>query len=283
MLRIAIPKKANNIETCLQHFQAIGINHTTQNDYKAVISKKFPAEVRKMDYKEIITAFAEGVQDIGVVMQHHIAENSAKVLPVHSFPACKKNVSLFISKELRYKNIESLTGKRIATPFPNIVSAFFKTKNVKVTIVPVNEEVMCALELGIADAVCTISDFEPYNFESQLREIEVVTPTFPIIIANENLSAQKQMILDELIERMVSVQNADGKKMIYITVSTEKQSAVKQALTQAESPLIELPAAENKTVFQCVLDEKQLWDIKTHLQIIGAESIFVLPIENVIR
>jgi ATP phosphoribosyltransferase len=281
MLKIAIPKSINT-EKCLQHFRAVGIDNSVQDDCKVLTSKKFPAEVRRMNDAEIIKAVAVGAQDIGVVLQHQVVESAAKVKCVHSFSAYKKNLSLFIYKELRYKNVESLTGKRIATPFPHIVANFLKLKNIKANIISC-EDIECVAELGMADGICTVFNSKLSCLETQLREIEIVMPTFPIIIANENLSAQKQMILEELIERIVSVQNADGKKMIYISALLKNKNAVIQALAQAESPIMEISVDNERMIFQCILDEKRFWDIKAHLQFIGAEIIFVLPVESIIK
>ncbi|MDR0830778.1 MAG: hypothetical protein LBN95_11825 [Prevotellaceae bacterium] len=282
MLKLAIPHERAHIEKCLRYIQAAGVDFPAKNDFKALISNKFPVEVRQMGIEEIIASILGEMQDVGVVMQHQILENSVNVKKVHSFTACKKNVTLFIPNELRYKSIESLTGKRIATPFPNIVSAFLRGKNIKASIVPVKANVMYATEIGLADAVCTVVDAENATFCPQLREIEVVMQTFPVIVASENLSAQKQIILDDLVEKIVSVQNAEHKKMIYIYAPIYKKDAVYKALEQSETSVIELPAGD-KTVFQCLMDEKLFWDIKNHLQIIGVENMLVMPVENILK
>ncbi|MDR1544503.1 MAG: hypothetical protein LBS50_08900 [Prevotellaceae bacterium] len=283
MLKVAIPNQITYTDKQLQFLLAnIGVDSALQDDYKAVVSNKFPVEIRKMSYREIFRALTNGTQDIGIVLHLAPMEAPMKVCCLHSFCTHKVNLSLFIPKDMHYKNLESLTGKRIATPYPSVLAPYLKAKNLKATVVPL-ENITCAFEFGIADAICIISGNKQYKFTSQLREIETVTQTYPIIISGENLQAQKQMILDELIERIISAENAQNKKLICISFPNDKKEAIIEALAQFEGPVSVTPALREQTIIRCFLDEKQFWDIKSHLKMVGAETIFVLPVENIIK
>jgi len=284
MLKIAIPKENKFTRGSVQVLRKTGVDFARDADEFGVFdSQNFPAQIRVMDYEQIISAVANGVQDIGIVGEHHLENSNADVSCVYTFSPCKSNISLFVNKTLKYKGLESMTGRKIATPFPNLVSAFFKKQNIRVNVFQYQSPFGTAIELGLADGICVLIDEHLRNLYSQLCEVEVLMKTCPIIIANKNLPATQQIILDELIDRIKSVQNAEGKKMVYVAVPQEKKDSILQVLTMRSHKVIEsINCNKNYNVFQIVVDEKHLWDLKTHLKSLGAENIYVMPIEKII-
>jgi ATP phosphoribosyltransferase len=102
------------------------------------------------------------------------------------------------------------------------------------------------------------------------------------MIANPKISAEKQVILDQLLFRIESVQMAEGKKYVLMNVPTENLEEIIEVLPGMKSPTIMPLAKEGWNSLHAVIDEKRFWDIIGKLKALGAEGILVLPIEKMI-
>jgi ATP phosphoribosyltransferase len=279
MLKIAIPHEDDFTKQTVEQLIAAGVRFEFPQKDAVVFSKDFPAQISVMSYPQIISSINADIQDIGMVGEHHIKESSLQLSTVHKFNSFRTNLSIFVNNDFKYNGLESLSGKKIATPFPNIATSFFRGKNIRILAVNCPQDTENSVILGLADAVLNV--VQPKN--SQLREVETVLQSSPVLIASQNISSAKQMFLDELLDRIFSVRNAFGKKMLYVTAKIENMDKLQKALLQLDSSLMTMPDINNKKiVFLLIIDKKQLWDIKTHLQTLGAESIIVLPLENLI-
>ena len=100
-----------------------------------------------------------------------------------------------------------------------------------------------------------------------------------LLIANNNLSDEKQAILDELLFRFEAIQVAEGKKYVLLNAPKEKMNEIIEVLPGMKSPTI-TPLADGNWV--SVIAEKHFWEIIGKLKSLGAEGILVLPIEKMI-
>ena len=103
-----------------------------------------------------------------------------------------------------------------------------------------------------------------------------------LIIANKNLTTQKQVILDELLFRINAVQTAQNKKYILMNVPNDRIDAITEILPGIKAPTIMPLVREGWSSLHTVLDEKRFWDIIGKLKTLGAEGILILPIEKMI-
>jgi len=284
MLKIALPKSNEFTRRSIEILRKAGIDFSQNADEFGVFySQDFPAQIRIMEFDQIISAVASGGQDIGIVGKHHFENSEAQINCVHTFSSYKRNFSLLVNKSMKYRGLESMTGRKIATAFPNLVSKFFKSKNIRIEIFTFQVPLSLSVDLGIADGSCALTDENILNFYSQMREVEVIMQSCPVIISGKELPAARQIILDELIDRVISVQNAEGKKMIYVPVPIDKKEHVLQVLELHNYKMIEMTTnSGDYAVIHILADEKNLWDLKTHLKSLGAEDIFVMPIDKII-
>ena len=284
MLKIAIPKNNEFTRKSIEILRRSGVDFSKNADEFGVFySQDFPAQIRMMEFEQIISAVAGGAQDIGIVGKHHFENSDEQINCVYAFSSYKSNFSLFVNKSFNYKGLESMTGRKIATAFPNLVSKFFKSKNIRTNIFTFQLPLSLAVDLKIADGSCALTNENILNFYSQMREVEVIMQSCPVIISGKELSAPQQIILDELIDRIKSVQSAEGKKMVYVPVPIEKKESVLQVLKLYNYKTIEMTTSSGEhVVIHIVADEKNLWDLKTHLKSLGAKDIYVMPIDKII-
>jgi ATP phosphoribosyltransferase len=56
----------------------------------------------------------------------------------------------------KFKKLDDLSGKRVATAYPHLVEDFLRSQNIKVDLVQLDGAVEVAVQLGVADAVADV-------------------------------------------------------------------------------------------------------------------------------
>ena len=115
---------------------------------------------------------------------------------------------------------------------------------------------------------------------NQLKEVEVIMQSEALLIANNNLSEEKQAILNELLFRFEAIQVAEGKKYVLLNAPKDKMDEIIEVLPGMKSPTITPLADGNWVSVQSVIAEKHFWEIIGKLKSLGAEGILVLPIDE---
>ena len=106
---------------------------------------------------------------------------------------------------MEYTGPEFFNGKKIATSYPVILKKWLNENNVTADIHVITGSVEIAPGIGLADAIFDIVSSGSTLISNRLKEVEVVIQSEAVLVANPNLSAEKQEILDEFIFRMESV------------------------------------------------------------------------------
>jgi ATP phosphoribosyltransferase len=101
-----------------------------------------------------------------------------------------------------------------------------------------------------------------------------------LLIANPNLSPEKQETLNEFIFRMESVQRAKGKKYILLNAPNNKIKEIAALLPGIKSPTVVPLAEEGWSSMHSVIEENDFWEVIGKLKKAGAEGILVIPIEK---
>jgi len=170
----------------------------------------------------------------------------------------------------------------IATSYPEILSDFLKEKNVKADIHVITGSVEIAPSIGLADGIFDIVSSGSTLITNHLKEVEVLMRSEAILVSNPKLTAEKQIIVDELLFRFDAVKMAEDKKYVLMNVPTENIDKIIEVLPGMKSPTIMPLAKEGWNSLHAVIDEKRFWDIIGKLKALGAEGILVVPIEKMI-
>ncbi|MDY4998669.1 MAG: ATP phosphoribosyltransferase, partial [Bacteroidaceae bacterium] len=136
--------------------------------------------------------------------------------------------------------------------------------------------------IGLADAIFDIVSSGSTLVSNNLREVEVVMQSEALLIANQNLTSEKQEVLDELLFRIEAVKNAEDKKYVLMNVPTDRVQEVVKVLPGAKSPTVMPLATEGWSSVHTVIDEQRFWQIIRQLKQLGAQGILVVPIEKMI-
>jgi ATP phosphoribosyltransferase len=247
-----------------------------------VASKSFPVEVLFLRDDDIPQAVATGIADVGIVGENEFVEKGEDAAIIKRLDFSKCRLSLAIPKDVDYQGVSWFNGKRIATSYPNILRQFLDKNNVKADIHVITGSVEIAPSINLADCIFDIVSSGSTLVTNNLKEVEVAMKSEALMIANKNLSEEKQSILNELLFRFDSYKNAEGKKYIILNIPNDKIAEACALLPGMKSPTVTPLVQEGWSSMQSVIEEKTFWHIINQLKNIGAEGILVIPIEKMI-
>lgn len=282
MIRIALQSKGRLNEDSLELLREAGIEIEPSKRCLLSRSDSFPIEVLYLRDDDIPHAVERGVADIGIVGLNEVREKQCHAKIVRSLGFGKCRLSLAIAKAENYSGVEYFNGKRIATSYPVILKDFLDLKGIKAEIEEIAGSVEIAPAVGLADSIFDIVSSGGTLVSNGLKEVEVAMRSEAVLITRNDLSADKEQILNDIIFRIESIERSRGKKYILMNIPTESLTAATAILPGVKSPTI-LPLAQSGwSSMHAVVEEKTLWDKISQLKAIGAEDILVLALEKMI-
>lgn len=282
MLRIALQSKGRLYEDCINLLTEADIKVSNSKRVLLAQSGNFPLEVLYLRDDDIPQSVALGVADIGIVGENEFLEREedAKIVSRLGFSKCR--LSLAIPKAIEYPGVQWFDGKKIATSYPVILKRFLEKNNINAEIHVITGSVEIAPGIGLADAIFDIVSSGSTLVSNNLREVEIVTQSEALLIANKNLSDEKIAILNEMLFRFQAVKDAEGKKYVRMNAPKSRLDEIVAVLPGLKSPTIIPLADEEWCSVHAVLDQKMFWEIIGKLKELGAQGILVTPIEKMI-
>ena len=280
MLRIAVQAKGRLYDETMSFLEESDIKLNPTKRTLLVQSTNFPLEVLFLRDDDIPQSVATGVADIGIVGENEYVEKGedAEIVKRLGFSKCR--LSLAIPKDVDYPGIAWFNGRKIATSYPGILSAYLQSRQVEADIHVITGSVEVSPGIGLSDAIFDIVSSGSTLVSNSLKEVEVVMKSEALLIGNKRLDEDKRVILQELLFRMDAVKTAEDKKYVLMNAPKDKLEQIVAVLPGMKSPTVMPLAQEGWCSVHTVLDQKRFWEIIGKLKALGAEGILVLPIEK---
>lgn len=282
MLRIAVQSKGRLFDDTICLLTEAGIKIPSSKRTLLVESPNFPLEVLYLRDDDIPQSVATGVADLGIVGQNELLERGEDVRTVKTLGFSRCRLSLAIPKGVEYSGLSWFDGRKVATSYPNILRRFFAENGVSAEIHVITGSVEISPGIGLADAIFDIVSSGSTLVSNNLREVEVVMRSEAVLIANNELSAEKRELLDEMLFRIEAVKAAEDKKYVLMNVPSDRLDEIIAVLPGAKSPTVMPLATPGWNSVHTVIDEKRFWEVISQLKALGAQGILVIPIEKMI-
>lgn len=201
-IRIALTKGRLEKDT-VGLFEALGFDCSELNNKgrRLILSiKEQNIEVVLAKAADVITYIENGVCDIGVVGKDTIMEYGGSFFEVTDlgFGRCKFALATKADTDFYGGYAE----KTIATKYPNVARAFFKTKGMDVRIVKIEGSVELAPLLNLADGIVDIVETGSTLKENGLVVIEDVAPISARLIVNTVSMKLYKNEIESLIQKI---------------------------------------------------------------------------------
>lgn len=282
MLRIAVQKSGRLQEKSLNLLNECGLGIDNGKSELKALARNFPAEILFLRDDDIPQYVEDGVADLGILGENVVLEKKKKLSVINRLGFAKCRLSIAVPKGTYYTGVSWLEGKKIATSYSHIVQDFLKRNNVKAEIHEISGSVEIAPGIGLADAICDIVSTGGTLMSNGLIEVETVVKSEAVLVANTQLSAAKQLLIDKLMFRIAAVNEAANNKYILLNAPNDKLDQIINVLPGMKSPTVMPLAIDGWSSVHSVLAEDDFWEIIHQLKANGAQGILVIPIEKMI-
>jgi ATP phosphoribosyltransferase len=281
-LKIAIQKSGRLYEESVKLLKECGIDFNNSMNKLRTEATNFPLEILFLRDDDIPQYVADKVAAIGIVGENVIAEKKQKVKIMEQLGFGKCRLSIAVPKDKKYEGLKSLNGKRIATSYSHVLTAFLKKNKIKAEIHDISGSVEIAPGIGLAEAICDLVSSGSTLFSNGLKEVETVMKSEAALIANPGLNRQEREIVDKLIFRMRAAKKARKNKYILLNAPRKNLNKIISLIPGMKSPTV-LPLAEKDWCsVHSVIHEDEFWEVIEKLKEYGAQGILVVPIEKMV-
>lgn len=281
-LKIAIQKSGRLSEKSLSLLTECGIKISNGSRKLKTEARNFPMEVLFLRDDDIPQYVEKGVADIGILGENEVWEKDKDVEVIEKLGYGNCRLSLAIPKDGVYTGIEYFNNKRVATSYPKILSKYFTEKGINVEIEQLGGSVEITTGIGLADGIFDIVSTGSTLVMNGLKEVEVTMKSEAVLIKNKNMSQEKLDILEQLLFRIRSHQNGQGKKYVLLNAPNEIIPKIVSLLPGMRSPTILPLVDEGWSSVHSVIGDDDFWDVIDELKRLGAEGILVIPIDKMI-
>ena len=282
MIRLAIQKSGRLNNNSLSLLKDCGINIENGKDQLKTSATNFPVEVFFLRNGDIPQYLRDGVVDLAIVGENLLEEKGSDLEIIEKLGFSKCRVSIAFPKEVEFKSIIDLNGKRIATSYPNTVKTFLKENNINAEIHVINGSVEIAPNIGLADAICDIVSSGSTLFKNNLKEVLLIAKSQAVLVKSNELTNDQIEIVNKLLFRLKSVLRAKKSRYILLNAPNEKINAISSILPVLKSPTVLPLAQKGWSSMHSVINSEDFWEVINQLKENGAEDILVCPIEKMV-
>lgn len=281
-LRIAVQKAGRLHDDSMKILNDVGISIDNGKDQLKASAKNFPLEVFYLRNGDIPQYLRDGVVDAAIIGENILIEKGTDIPVIEKlgFSTCK--VSIAVPKSFKYKGINDLDGKRIATSYPNTVQQFLEKNKINAQLHIINGSVEIAPNIGLADAIVDIVSSGSTLFKNNLKEVEVLLKSEAVLVASPLISSENEDVLKRLQFRIKSVLKGRQSKYVLLNAPNDKLEKIIRVLPGMRSPTVLPLAQEGWSSIHSVINKNDFWEVIDELKANGAEGILVCPIENMV-
>eukprot|EP00232_Nephroselmis_pyriformis_P023960 CAMPEP_0182861336 /NCGR_PEP_ID=MMETSP0034_2-20130328/5441_1 /TAXON_ID=156128 /ORGANISM="Nephroselmis pyriformis, Strain CCMP717" /LENGTH=227 /DNA_ID=CAMNT_0024993261 /DNA_START=305 /DNA_END=985 /DNA_ORIENTATION=+ len=221
-LKIAVQKKGRLSDDSIALLKAIGIKLQIRDRLLIAHSTNQPIDLLLVRDDDIPGLVMDGVVDLGFIGENELEEKMLereassrpadfKTLRRLDYGGCR--LSIAIPNEMKYEDVNSLNGTKVATTYPYLLERYFKEKNIDAKAVMLTGSVEVAPRAGVADAICDLVSTGATLEANGLREQEVIFKSKAVLIQKaQALSDEKQALVNRLLPRVDGVMQAKESK-----------------------------------------------------------------------
>ena len=292
-LKIAIQKSGRLTDSSLDLLSRCGLKFSRGKDQLMCYGENMPLDVLFVRDDDIPDLVQEDVCDLGlvglnVVEEKRLAFQTRGMTPLFDivqhldFGRCK--LCIAVPDGFDYHGAASLTGKRIAITYPNILSGFLAERGIAAEVVVLSGSVEIAPRLGRADLICDLVSTGSTLSANHLRQAEVVLESQAVLIRTPvPIALEKQDWTRRLLMRIDGVEQVKGSKYIMLHAPRSALPAIAKLLPGSETPtVIPLEGRGDRVAVHAVCRENVFWELLEDLKGAGASSVLVLPVEKML-
>ncbi len=276
LLKIAVPNKGSLAEAAASMLREAG--YRQRNDLKdlVLVDETNGVEFYYLRPKDIAVYVGEGTLDLGITGRDMLLDSGAQAEEVKPLGFGGTRFR-FAAPGGASMSVADLNGKRIATSYPGLVSAYLTGQGVSARLIHLDGAVESSVRLGVADLVADVVETGTTLKRAGLELFgEPILVSEAILIQRAGAPAPEG--LDLLIRRLSGVITARDYLMVDYNVPREKLEAATAITPGLDSPTVSPLARDGWVAVRAMIPAKQAQQVMDDLWDTGADAILVTRI-----
>lgn len=276
MLRIAVPNKGQLSEPAVQMLGEAGYRQRKSSRDLVLVDPDNNTEFFFLRPKDIAVYVGEGILQAGITGRDMLLDSGApvdEVLPL----GFGGSTFRFAAPGGAQMKVSDLNGKRIATSFDGLLSAYLKEQGVDARVIHLDGAVESSVQLGVADAVADV-----VSTGTTLRNAGMETFGDPILVSEAVVirptDAPEDQQIELLLRRLRGVLVARDYVMMDYDVHAEKLEPAVALTPGMEGPTVSPLHREGWVAVRSMVPRKDAQRIMDDLWQLGARAILVTDI-----
>ncbi|MDT4938063.1 MAG: phosphoribosyltransferase [Pseudonocardiales bacterium] len=276
MLRIAVPNKGSLAEPASQMLAEAGYRQRSDTRELVLIDAENDAEFFYLRPRDIATYVGSGQLDVGITGQDLLLDSGANaevVIPL----GFAGSTFRFAALPGTATGVAELSGRRIATAYPGVVSAYLAAQGVAAEVIRLDGAVETAVRLGVADAIADVVSTGTTLRNAGLEIFgEPLLTSQAVLIRNKGAASTPQV--EQLVRRVQGVIIARQYVLMDYDIADDLVEQAVAITPGIESPTVSPLHERGWSAVRSMVKRKDTNAVMDELWELGARGILVTDI-----
>ena len=276
MLRVALPNKGQLAEPSREILREAGYLRASAARDLVVQDPDNDVEFFFLRPKDIAIYVGEGTLDLGITGRDMLLDSGAEAVELVELGFGGSTFRLAAAPG-SVRVLADLSGLRIATSYPGILTAYLRDNDVQARIVRIDGAVENAVRLGVADAV---ADVVATGTTLRMAGLEVVWE--PILVSEalvvRRSGAPEDAAVDTFVRRLHGVMVARSYVLVDYDIRADQVDAACAITPGFESPTVSSLHDPAWVAVRAMVPRRDVHGIMDELYELGARGILVTAI-----
>lgn len=276
LLRIAVPNKGQLSEPAVAMLREAGYRQRKDSRDLVMLDPDNGAEFFFLRPKDIAVYVGEGILNVGITGRDMLLDSGAPVeelLPL----GFGGSTFRFAARNGSSMTVEDLAGKRIATSYEGLLTAYLTERGIDARVIHLDGAVESSIQLGVADAVADVVSTGTTLRQAGLEPFgEPILESEAVVIRRQG--APDDPKVEQLLRRLRGVLVARDYVMMDYDVHAERLEAAVALTPGMEGPTVSPLHREGWVAVRAMVPRRKAQRIMDDLWEIGARAILVTDI-----
>ena len=273
-LKIALPNKGSLSDAATSILKEAGYRQRTDSRDLVFYDPSADVEFYYLRPRDIAVYVGSGELEIGITGRDLLIDSGAEAEEILGLDFGKSRFRFAARNELQ---LADLSGKRIATAYPGLVSHYLAQKGLKALVVKLDGAVESSIQLGVADVIADV-----VSTGGTLKQAGLVVFGDPILeseaIVIKRKGAQLRDDVATLIRRLQGVVIARQYVLVDYDVEEKNLEAACKVTPGLESPTISPLQKSGWVAVRAMVTRSSIHHVMDDLYEVGARGILVTDI-----
>jgi len=292
-IKIAVQKTGRLTDHSIDLLERCGLKVTKSKDQLICYGENMPIDLLLVRDDDIPGLVHDDVCDLGIVGLNVVEEKRLQLEQDGSTGLFKQifelefghcRLSIAAPEGCDFEGPESLANRKIATSYVALLTDYLERNGIDAEPVYFSGAVEIAPKLGRAEFICDLVSSGGTLQANGLREVAVLLESEAVVIQTlAPLGAEKQALVDKIIQRLDGVLKVHDSKYIMLHAPRAALPQIRALLPGSEAPTVmPLEGNDDKVAVHAVCRENVFWETLENLKAAGASSLLVLPVEKML-